>query len=186
MAKEKKYSVARQILSILASHLSICFATGFLVIVFLGVSEHKTIKIILSIVCAFIYVTWMISAAYAQATFDNCPYTPLKPHPAKGLLLSVGTAALVGIIWILYILVWKYMPMTDTFKAPTLIVMILYIYVTSPFSLIMNISGPTANLWGQIASVAVPIIACTFGYYSGYKKWDLSKYTKIIMFEKKK
>ena len=186
MVKEKKYSVGRQIFSLLGSHLAICFVTGFLSLVFMGVTDHKAVKIIFSVICIFIYVSWMISASYSAAESDNRSYTPLTPYASKGFVLSVGIAASVAVMWVLYVLVWKFIPMSETIRIPTVIVMLLYIYVTSPFAFLLNITGASANFIGQIVSLVVPIAVCAFGYFAGYKKWDLGKYSRIIMFEKKK
>ena len=186
MGKEKKYSITRQIFSMLTSHLSVCFITGFLSVMLLGISKYFIAKLLLCIICILIYFAWMFSSAYSLAESDNRSYTPLKPYPLKGLVLSIGVALIVGIMWVLYRLSWHYMPMHENVSIPTLIVMILYIYITSPFTFLININGEQANLIGQIISVAVPVAITFIGYYCGYKKIDLSKYTNKFVFEKKK
>lgn len=187
MSKPIKYSVPKQIRSLLFTHLSCAFITTFLAFSLLSLADkHLAVKIILNIIIIGIYFMWMFASAYECATSDHKPYTPLTPYPSKGALLSVGILLLTIVIWIYYFLSWKLMPMGESFVLPTFISTLLYIYITSPFFGLVNISGGSANIAGQICTLLIPFAACTFGYFCGYKKWDYTKYMKVIMFEKKK
>ncbi|MBP3361206.1 MAG: hypothetical protein J6N52_10160 [Clostridia bacterium] len=187
MSKPIKYSVPKQIRSLTFTHLCCDFVMTFLAFTFLGLADkHIAVKIILNIILIAIYFMWIFASAYECATSDHKHYTPLTPYPAKGALLSTGIIILTAAVWIYYFLAWKLMPMGETFVLPTFISTVLYIFITSPFFGLVNVSGGSANIIGQICTLIIPFAACTFGYFCGYKKWDYTKYMKVLMFEKKK
>ncbi len=188
MVKEIKYSLPRQIRKILISHIACCFLTSFLALTLISLTDmHIAIKIIAAAILLLVYFIWIFSSSYDCATSDHKSFTPLTPYPAKGFVLSLGIVAVVSVSTLFRIIAWNIAPAApDSISITAVISNIIYIYLTSPFFHIVNIQGGQTNIIGQIISFIVPVIFCAFGYYAGYKKWDISKYMKVIMFEKKK
>lgn len=186
MDRTKKYTVAKQIRSLIFTYLSIAFVMIILSISLLDVAtKHMAVKIILTAIMLFTTVMWTFSSAYECASTDHKTYVPLNPYPAKGLVLSLGIVLLIAASWIFYEIMWIVKPMGENIEPVTFAATGIYLFITSPFSTLINLQGKNASLIGQILSIAIPVISCAAGYFCGYKKWDYTKYMKVIMFEKK-
>jgi len=184
---DKKYTVTKQVFKMLLSILGADFLSIFISLMLMGITDKYTIaKVITQALVLWFYAIWIFGAAYDCATTDHKTYVPLKPFASKGFILSIAPVAFVGLTWIFYFICWKTMPMESNFIPITTIATALYIFSTSPFFEIIQIAGAKANLVGQICAIVVPVILCVLGYYSGFVKWDYTKYLKVIMFEKKK
>jgi len=187
MDRAKKYTVPKQTRSLAFTHLCVAFVMVILSFAFLDfAAKYFAVKVILTVTMLFIYLSWLFSSAYEIAMTDDKTYVPLTPYPAKGFILSLGTVGLIAASWIFYEIMWVVKPIGETVEWGTFIATGLYIFITSPFSTIINVQGANASLTGQIFSIILPVVACGFGYFCGYKKWDYTKYIKVIMFEKKK
>ena len=186
MDRTKKYTVPKQIRSLIFTYLSISFIMIILTFSLLDVAtKYAAVKIILTAIMLFITVMWTFSSAYECASTDYKTYVPLTPYPAKGFVLSTGIAALIIASWIFYEIMWIVKPMGENFEPLTFAATGIYLFITSPFSTLVNLQGKDADLLGQILSVVIPVITCAAGYFCGYKKWDYTKYMKVIMFDKK-
>ena len=182
----KKKSVIGQAFGILLTHILVSLMMFFILIGILNLTDNAIIRAVLSLISAVVYAFMIFSNAYECAVDDLKPYSTLKPYAAKGALLISVTVGVIIILGVLRIILWKVAPITDDTISPwTLAVNGLYLFMTSPFLDIVRIKGADSNIWGQLISVVVPVAACMFGYYCGYRKWDYMKYINRFVYEKK-
>ncbi|MBQ7974714.1 MAG: hypothetical protein IJ300_03400 [Clostridia bacterium] len=189
----KKTNTFKQALSHLVVHFVACLFIFLVMMPIIGgASSNTTLSVILGIVMALIYAYFMFSTSYECAAKDHKPYSETTPYPFKGLILSLGVIVPVIITWIFYVIAWKAAPIPETVDAQTSIPVItftanmVYSFFTSPFWNFVAVKGSTANLAGQLVSLAVPAAACFAGYYLGYIKFDYTKYINKIVYDKKK
>ena len=183
----KKRSVPRQIMGMLKTHIiASIIMTILLVIILDAVGNVPLLANIISYVIAAYYAITIYCEGYAYANDDLKTYSPLKGYGAKGFVLSLGIVVAIILTWVFFKISWMIAPITDKFIASTFIANALYIIFTGPFMYFVNVQSGSANLYGQLAALFVPVICTAWGYFDGYRKKDISGFLSKFMYEKKK
>ncbi len=158
----------------------------FLAVVLGGTNSISALQTLASCIAVLVYALNIYSGAYSYAADDLKTYSPLKPYASKGFVLSLGIVIAIALSWIFYIVSWQIAPIADKLIPSTVIANLIYIILTGPFMQFVNVQGGSANLWGQIAAIIIPVALSAKGYYDGYKKKDLFKFINKFVYEKKK
>ena len=184
----KKRSVPRQIMGMLRSHIITSIVMTILLLIILGsVGSVLVLKNIIAYVMVAYYALTIYSDAYAYANDDLKSYTPLKGYAAKGFVLSLGIAVAIILAWVFYKISWMVAPIkADSIPPYTITAHILYMVLTGPFMSFVNVQGASANLYGQLAALFVPVLCTAWGYFDGYRKKDITGFISKFMYEKKK
>ena len=189
MNNKMKYTVPGQVLSIIVTHIEAAFLFFFVWLLAISITSTKIGALIYCVISSIFYFMMMYSAGYTVVKNDKKSYTDLTPFPYKGALLSIGLLVLNILFLVIYRLSWSIGVDADG-------------HITNVWSLIGNILGmfwfaPYRELLGHMeigyispcgyaVILLFHVVACTLGYFAGYKDFDISAKMRFLVYDQKK
>lgn len=177
----------KQIFSLLGAHLIINLVFFFFLIAILGFANGvQWLKTVISVFAVIIYIYTIFECAYSHGIYDNKKHTPCTPYPLKGIVLSTGIVLFTLGAFLFYTLSWYNSPSVQDASYIKIIANLLYSFMTAFMWDFMDMKGPDANLFAEILSLIIPMLASMCGYYVAYKKIDYrAKFNKKFVYEDK-
>lgn len=174
-------------MSLVKTHASaavMMFLFGMLI--FAAIITHNVGSKIFSAITSILYFMGIYNTSYEIALRDKKDYTPEKPFILKGLILPVNLLIITIILYLLYLITWKFMTLNGALISPAgFINNFLFLIWSFPFNGFIHLANGVMNWYGYIIVAIVPFIASFFGYLAGYKNFDIyGKFLKLV-YEKK-
>lgn len=183
MSKNKEITSKSQFFNAFFSHLKTVLILFF--IFYFALLSLWTVNIlnkVLAVLVLVIYIFAMASCGNLTAEYDLKSYSKTTPFWYKGLLMGISIIVSNFIAFCTLKLVWAVAPQTNL---ATVIANILFCVWTIPYNSFLKLSGSDITVLGHVLMYTVPIISTGFGYFSGYKKWNILEKLNKLTFEKK-
>lgn len=194
-----------QILGVFFTHVKSVLVISLLGLFLFGsLLVMDTVGKIMSIILLLVYGLVLYSSAYECAEYDLKSYTKTTSYLHKGFYLSLLIPLSNLLIWLLMKFMWSIEPNeaiapiremqytwwpqipNATYLPGTAIAAnVIFVVWTFPYNEFMNFSESYMSIWGHVLMYVFPVLCVTLGYVGGCKKWDLSKYFKFLVYDKK-
>jgi len=182
-----KYTWAGEIASVLVSHLSVAMFISILWIIMLNIIETKIGGAIFTAFSVIIYIVFLFGAGNKVYKNDKKSYTKLSPIWYKGAILPIAVIVANIVFAIAFNLIWKNYGSEEGLSSIwAVIVNVICNFWFSPYQKLFDMNRAGIAFYDYLLSTAVPLVACFFGYYFGYKNIDVTKKLGFLMYEKKK
>jgi hypothetical protein len=187
MKDSMKMTVKYQFLNMLLMHLGAAGVTFvFGMVAFWYFLSQPVWKEVLSVIFMAVYCSMLYLRAKKFAAIDNKPYTPLKPHMAKGFLFGLEISVVTFILLVLFKLMWTFFCVDGGVVGviPTAINVIFYFW-SFPYNGIMGLSEGLMTWYSEVLMLVLPIVFCTLGYVAGSKNIEIIEKFENYMYEDK-
>ncbi|MBQ3038526.1 MAG: hypothetical protein IJD30_05050 [Clostridia bacterium] len=178
-----KYVTFQQITKLIYTHLYSSAMLFFLgIFVFAGVVASEIGSVIYSSIATVIYFFSIYNAAVDVCHRDKKSFTQEQPYKFKGLLLPIGLLVVSILLYLLYLVTWKYMTINSLlYSAQGYINNILFMMWTFPFNAFIGLEDGFMNIYGYVIVAVFPFIASFLGYLAAYNNYDItSTISKLI------
>ena len=143
-------------------------------------------RVIFSVIASVIYFIGIYSTAYEIYTNDKKSYTKETPYKLKGLVLAVGLFVVSLLLYLLYLVTWKFMTINGMLFSPTgWINNLIFIVWTYPFNGFLYSLFGVMTWYGYLIAAVLPFVASFCGYFAGCVGFDLQGKLLSIVYEKK-
>lgn len=178
----RKYQFGYMILTHLKA-LGICAV--FEAVVCWGFLAQSPGKYIVGSIFGLVYAGVLFAGARKLANFDRKPYTPLKPEIKWGAYWGIMISASYLLFVFVNILVWHICNVQEQTASHLAIVLnSVYIAWNIPYVGLLPLVQAAAPVWYDAIVIAVPLIVCPVGYYTGMKNIDILSKLDALTVEK--
>lgn len=178
-----KYSIRGQIISVVFAHLKTVSVLFLIWLLLIALTISKIGGIIYSVIATSAYVITMYSESFSQAKNDKKSYSPLTPKPYKGLLLPLGVIFINILVTLIHIFALR--GAGETLNLSAISANVLYLFWFSPFISFLDMQKGAISTAEYAVVFVLPLLSCFFGYFAGYKNFNISDKLRGFMYEKK-
>ena len=128
----------------------------------------------------------MYACGNTAAKNDKKSYSKLTPIAYKGAILALGLLALNIAFIAVYKLSWAFGSLDGSLvKLWAAIGNALTLFWFSPYMNLLGMDKGSISFHGYAIIILLHIVACYFGYFAGYKGFDISSKFRFLVYEKK-
>lgn len=184
---ENNTTIWTQMRSVLLSHLYMSLITtafGFGAFWWFLVQDNW--KQLFSVICMIIYFCVLYTKGSKIARQDKRESARTRSYALKGVVLSLGIAAVTFILWALYRVTWVYMTIDGNISGYSGVVYnFAFMVWTFCYNGIMCLHEGGMFWYAHIIIYAFPALSLSAGYFAGMKGFSFSDSVISRMYEKK-